>query len=78
MTPATPLTYPIERSISPSSSTNTTPIATITVPDICTIRLLKLTAVKNALDCTVKKMTITTMPRITGRLPTSPAFSRST
>ncbi len=32
------------------------------MPDICTIRLLKLTAVKNALDCAVKKMMITTMP----------------
>ena len=39
MTPATPLTDPIERSISPSSRTNTTPIATAETPAICTIRL---------------------------------------
>ncbi len=34
-TPAMPLTKPIERSISPSSSTKTTPIAIIVVPAIC-------------------------------------------
>jgi len=39
--------------------------------------LLKLIALKNTLDLAVKKMTITIMPTITGRLPTSPALRRS-
>ena len=41
-----PLTYPIERSISPSSRTKTTPYAIIVVPAIWRMTLTKFGAVK--------------------------------
>jgi len=50
-TPAMPDTYPIERSISPSSRTKTTPMAIVVTPAICTIRFVKLPAVRKFEFC---------------------------
>src|SRR6185295_6434906 len=63
---------PIGRSISPISSTKTTPTAITVTPAICPIRFWKLTALKKMLDFEVKKSVIAMIPMITGRLPTSP------
>jgi len=46
MTPPMPLTKPIDRSISPSSSTNTTPMPMIAYGAICTTRFTKFPAVR--------------------------------
>ena len=43
---ARPLTMPTDRSISPSSSTRTTPVAMIPSPAIWSIRLVRLPAVR--------------------------------
>ena len=45
-TPPMPLTYPIERSISPSSSTNTMPMPMIVIAAIWANRFTKLSAVR--------------------------------
>ncbi len=46
VTPATPLTNPTERSISPIRRTKTIPMAITVVPASCPIRLMKLTELK--------------------------------
>ena len=46
-------------------------------PEICSARLTKLTAVKKTGAFTVKKMVMAIIAMITGRLPSSPALSRS-
>ena len=46
ITPPMPLTKPIDRSISPSSRTNTTPMPMTMTADACAMRLTKLPAVR--------------------------------
>ena len=66
MTPAArPLTAPIERSISPSSSTSTTPIEIVAVAAICSVRFERLTALRKRSLAIWKIVQMTTIPRIT-------------
>jgi hypothetical protein len=51
ITPPTPDTKPTERSISPSSSTNTIPMPMIATGAICTIRLTMFPEVRNFEFC---------------------------
>ena len=74
-----PLRNAIERSISPSSRTKTTPKASIVVPTICVMMLLRLTGVKKLFAVRLKTMTMIVRPIITGALPRLPPlmFSHS-
>jgi hypothetical protein len=52
--PASPLTAPTERSISPRSSTNTTPMEIVPTAAICSVRFVRLTAVRKR-SCAIAK-----------------------
>ena len=71
-TPPTPETKPIERSISPSSSANVTPIAITAYGAVCTIRLTKFDAVRKRSFWIWKTIAITTRPTMIGSEPRSP------
>ena len=73
-----PAAKPAERSISPSSRTKVSPIASTTIAAPWLIRLAKLLVERNVSpSITPKMMTRTTMPRIAGSDPTSPPATRS-
>ena len=72
MTPPTPDTKPIDRSISPSSSTNVTPIAITAYGAVCTIRLTKLPAVRKRSFCVWKTIAMMIRPTTIGSEPSSP------
>ena len=71
-TPPTPETNPIERSISPSSSANVTPIAITAYGAVWTIRLTKFDAVRKRSFWSWKTIAITTRPTMIGSEPRSP------
>ena len=71
-TPQTPLTYAIERSISPISSTKVMPYASSVVPAICTMMLLKLTGDQKLLAVWLKTSTMIPSAMMTGQLPRLP------
>ncbi len=71
-----PLTEPTERSISPSSSTNTTPIAIMPVPTICCDRLERFWADRKELFRLPKTAQITISASTTGSEPSSPLVMR--
>ena len=76
MMPPMPLTKPIDRSISPSSRANTSPIASSmkTAPWIS--RLTRLPAVRKLELSDWKRIEIRSRPPTTGRTPLSPARMR--
>ncbi len=71
--PATPLTEPTDRSISPSSRTKTMPTAIMPVPTIATDMSEKLPVRKLPFRL-VKMAQMTRRPTTTGMEPRSPAF----
>ena len=71
-TPPTPETKPIERSISPSSSANVTPMAMTAYGAVCTIRLTKLPAVRKRSFWTWKTIAMMIRPTTIGSDPSSP------
>ena len=73
---ARPLTAPTERSISPSSSTYTTPTEIRPTAVIWSIRLVRLTAVRKRSFWDWKMIQITTTPRITRSDARSPCTNR--
>ena len=75
-TPPTALTKPIERSISPSSRTKTTPMAMVAIPAIWTIRLTKLTGVRKFWLRLWKMSAINSRPTMIGSDPMSPPRTR--
>ena len=74
---AIPLRYPIERSISPSRRTKTTPKASMVKPAIWTMMLLKLSAVKKFVALKLKKTTMNARPMTIGRIPRFPVLRLS-
>ena len=76
--PPMPATKPIERSISPSSRANTSPIASSMKTAPCTSRLTRLPAERNCGFAIWKMMQMTTRLAATGRRPLSPALIRAT
>lgn len=73
MAPATPLTEPTDRSISPSSSTKMMPTDIMPVATIATAMLLRFSAERKA-ELRLWKMTqMTIRPTTTGIEPRSPA-----
>ena len=71
-TPPTPDTKPIERSISPSSSANVTPIAITAYGAVCSSRLTKLPAVRKRSFWVWKTMQMISRPTTIGSEPSSP------
>ncbi len=71
-----PLTEPTERSISPSSSTNTTPMAIMPVPTICWERLDRFWADRKVLLRLPKTAQMMIRARTTGSEPSSPLVIR--
>ena len=69
---ASPLTAPTERSISPSSSTRTTPIEIVATPVIWSTRFERLTAVRKRSLASWKMIQITAMITITRTVANSP------
>ena len=76
MTPPTALTYATDRSISAMSSTKTTPIAIVVMPDICRRRLMKLRSPKKTGFWIPKIRAMTMRPTMMGSEPRSPALTR--
>ena len=70
-----PARYPIDRSISPSSRTKTTPKASIAVPAIWLIRFVKLTAVKKFVAVSPKRTTTRISPTMIGAEPRLPVLT---
>ena len=73
----TPLVNPADRSISPSSRTNTSPMAITVMGAPWVSRLAKLPAEKNTGRRIEKTITSTTSPNTAGREPMSPPRTRS-
>ena len=73
---ARPLTAPTERSISPSSSTSTTPTEIVPTAAIWRARLVRLTAVRKRSLAIVKIVQMTTSTSTTRSEPRSPSTSR--
>jgi hypothetical protein len=73
----TPLANPADRSISPSSRTNTRPMAITTMGAPWVSRLAKLPSLRNTGRRIEKTITSTTRPRTAGREPMSPPRTRS-
>ena len=73
---ASPLTAPTERSISPSSSTSTTPIEIVATAAIWSVRLERLTALRKRSLAIWKMVQITAMPTSTRTSPSSPRATR--
>ena len=75
---ASPLTMPTVKSISPSSSTNTTPTAIVPVAALWSARFVRLNGVRNELlgEVIVKIVQMRTSPMMTGSWPTSPEATR--
>jgi hypothetical protein len=71
-TPPTPDTKPIDRSISPSSSTNVTPMAMTAYGAVWTSRLTKLPDVRNRSFCVWKTIAMMIRPTTIGSEPRSP------
>ena len=76
--PETPLTEPTERSISPSSMTQTMPSAITPVGTLSSKRFERFSLERNRLLSAWKTTQMTTRPRTTGTAPSSPARTRST
>ncbi len=74
ITPPRPATNPTERSISPSSRTKTSPIASRLKTAAWTSRLTRLPAVRNFESRDSKRIEIRISPAMTGRTPLSPAL----
>ena len=74
-TPPTPETKPIERSISPSSSANVTPMAMTAYGAVCTIRLTKFPAVRKRSFWVWKMIAMTIRPTTIGSEPSSPPLT---
>ena len=74
-TPPTPETKPIERSISPSSSANVTPIAITAYGAVCTIRLTKFPAVRKRSFWDWKMIAMMIRPTTIGSEPSSPLLT---
>ena len=74
----TPLVNPADRSISPSSRTNTSPMAITVMGAPWVSRLAKLPAEKNTGRSSEKTITSTIRPNTAGREPMSPPRTRST
>ena len=72
-----PATNPTERSISPSSRTKTSPIASRLKTAAWTSRLTRLPAVRNFESRDSKRIEIRISPATTGRIPLSPALTRA-
>ncbi len=72
ITPPTPDTKPIDRSISPSSSTNMTPMAITAYGAVWTIRLTKFPAVRNRSFWDWKTIAMMIRPTTIGSEPSSP------
>ena len=71
-TPATPLTKPTDRSISPSSSTNTIPMPMVAKAAAWTMRLTKLPAVRKFEFWVWKTIAMMISPTTIGSEPSSP------
>lgn len=71
-----PLTAATERSISPSSSTITTPTAIVPVAAICSIRFVTLSGERKRSFSEKKIAQMMTMPISTGNEPRSPPVRR--
>ena len=73
---ARPETAPTDRSISPSSSTRTTPIEIVATAAICSVRLVRLIAERKRSFAIWKIVQMTAMPKMTRSEPSSPRASR--
>ncbi len=76
MAAASPLTEPIDRSISPSSRTSTMPMAMVPTAALCSARLTRLRADRNSLLRLWKTPQMMIRPTTTGSDPRSPLRSR--
>ena len=74
-TPPTALTKATERSISPMSSTKTTPIAIVAIAAVWRRRFVKLRSVRNVSSRSPKVTTMIPSPTIRGSDPSSPNFT---
>ena len=74
-TPPTALTKATERSISPISSTNTTPMAIVATAAVCRSRFVKLRSVRNVSSRSPNVTTMMPRPTIRGSDPSSPYFT---
>ena len=76
MAAARPLTEPTDRSISPSSSTSTMPMAMVPTAALCRVRLTRLRAERKSLFRLWKTAQMMIRPTTTGSEPRSPLRSR--
>ena len=72
----TPPATPADRSMSPSSSTNTSPIASTQIDPAWVTRLARLSADRNRSLARPNTTNSTTRPRIAGSEPMSPPRTR--